>query len=92
MVLKIFKSKKTIKVDEYNVFNMGGGRYNSVSILEVFDILRKDFDVKVDYKICDNARTGDHIWYITSNDKLRQKFDWGPTISISEIIEDIVRN
>ena len=91
LVLKIYKSKKTIKVDEYNVFNMGGGRDNSVSILEVFDILRKDFDVKVDYTISDNARTGDHIWYITSNDKLRQKFDWVPTISISEIIEDIVR-
>ena len=91
LVLKIFKSKKKIKVDEYNVFNLGGGRNNAVSILEVFDILRRDFDVKVDYTINDNARTGDHIWYITSNDKLRQKFDWEPTISISEIIEDIVR-
>ena len=57
----------------------------------VFDILRKDFDVQVDYTINNNARTGDHIWYITSNDKLRQKFDWVPRISISEIIEDIVR-
>ena len=91
LVLKIFKSKQKIKVDEYNVFNMGGGRDNAVSILEVFDILRKDFDVQVDYTINDNARTGDHIWYITSNEKLRQKFDWVPKISISEIIEDIVR-
>ncbi len=62
-----------------------------ISILEIINILKEDFGVKLKYTLEDNPRTGDHIWYITSNKKLKQKFDWEPKIKINAIIEDIIK-
>ena len=91
LICQIYKNKKLIDISEYNVFNLGGGRKNSVSILEVINILKENFGVKLKYTLEDNPRTGDHIWYITSNKKLNQKFNWEPKITINAIIEDIIK-
>lgn len=82
------------------VYNAGGGRENSISILEAIDkvniILRKIDATKKEwdnYKISDHARSGDHIWYISDLTKFKKDYpDWpGITISLDETIKQMVK-
>ena len=73
------------------VYNIGGGRKNSASILEVIQILREQYNLKLDYKILDENRVGDHICYYTDLLKLKQHFPgWSITKDLDEIIEEMV--
>ena len=72
------------------VANLGGGRANSVSVLEVIGILSESFGLKLVYDISTDARTGDHKWYITNNSFLTESFDWIPSYTIHNIIDDII--
>ena len=51
------------------VYNIGGGRENSVSILEAIDLINDCAGLDwSNYTISEEARIGDHKWYITNND------------------------
>ena len=60
---------------------MGGGRSNSVSVLEAVNILKNSFDLRFNYSTSNNARRGDHKWYISDNSLLLKLLDWAPTTS-----------
>jgi len=77
------------------VYNLGGGRENSLSVLETIDLLAlRGHNLKYRYE--SRHRTGDHICYITDLKKVKAHFPkWRvdtllPAI-ISEIEEQIVR-
>ena len=55
------------------VYNLGGGRQNSLSILETMAILA-DMGFKMDYTYQEEHRIGDHICYISDLTKLRAHF------------------
>jgi nucleoside-diphosphate-sugar epimerase len=46
------------------VYNMGGGRENSLSMLEAIDRVGRMTGKKLDWRYVDEARKGDHICYI----------------------------
>lgn len=81
------------------VYNAGGGRENSTSILEAIDsansILKeinpkhKDWN---DYTILEDNRIGDHIWYISDLTKFKTDYpEWpGITISLHETIKQMI--
>jgi CDP-paratose 2-epimerase len=72
------------------VYNIGGGRPNSVSILEAIARLEALMGRKLDYEYVDEPRRGDHICYITDLGKLRGDFpDWDVRISLEDILEDL---
>lgn len=78
------------------VYNAGGGRENSTSILEAIDkvnSLRSADGLSMwdKYTISDQARIGDHIWYISDLTKFQEDYpDWpGITISLDETIKQI---
>ncbi len=54
-------------------YNLGGGRTNSISILETIAML-KDLGFRLDYEYRDQPRAGDHICYISDLSKLRAHF------------------
>jgi len=73
------------------VYNIGGGRENSVSILEAFDHIERIAGVKVRWEYRDEARKGDHICYISDLRKFRSHFPgWRLTRSLNDILEEIV--
>jgi CDP-paratose 2-epimerase len=73
------------------VYNIGGGRENSVSILEALDRLEKLIGRPVRWEYREEARKGDHICYISDLRKLRSHFPkWSLTRSLDKIFEDIV--
>ena len=73
------------------VYNLGGGRDNSVSVLEAFDWVESISDRKVNWVYVDENRIGDHICYISDLRKMKADFpDWTITRSLTNIFEEMV--
>jgi len=73
------------------VYNLGGGRNNSCSILEAFDIVEQLTGKKMHYEYVDKNREGDHICYISNLTKMRQHYpEWDISVSLDRIFEEIV--
>ena len=72
------------------VYNLGGGRENSISILETIDILdAMGYRLRHTYEPAN--RKGDHICYISDLSKLRAHYpNWKLEYGLTRIIEDIV--
>jgi len=72
------------------VYNLGGGRNNSVSILEAFDRIAALSGKKMQYEYVDKNREGDHICYISDLSKMRAHYpNWDISKSLDEIFEEI---
>ncbi len=72
------------------VYNLGGGRANSLSILETVDAL-EGMGLALRYSYKDANRTGDHICYISDLGKLRTHFPkWTMQYDLSRILGEIV--
>lgn len=76
------------------VYNVGGGRENSTSILEAINKTNGILGTKWDkYTISEENRVGDHMWYITNYDKFKKDYPkWGITISLDDTIKEIISN
>lgn len=71
------------------VYNLGGGRKNSLSILETIDIL-KSLGLELRYRYEDRPRIGDHICYITDLSKVRAHFpNWNLEYDLQAIVSEI---
>lgn len=72
------------------VYNLGGGRTNSISLLETIRMLA-DLGYPLRYSYRDQNRVGDHICYITDLSKLRCHFpDWRIEYDLPRIVGEIV--
>ena len=73
------------------VYNLGGGKANSISILEAFVIVETVTGKKQAYTYVDQNRTGDHICYYSDLRKMRTHYpSWDITVSLKETIRQIV--
>jgi CDP-paratose 2-epimerase len=68
------------------VYNIGGGRQNSISILEAFDLAEQTTGKKMIYEYVEENRIGDHICYISDLSKMISHY---PAWSITKGLEDI---
>ena len=74
-----------------DVYNLGIGRANSVSILEAIDRLERMTGCKLNWVYHDQNRKGDHICYISNLRKLRAHYpNWTVTRSLDSTLEEIV--
>jgi len=81
---------KAPKVAE--VYNIGGGRENSVSILEAFSIIESISGNKMIYEYFDKNREGDHICYISDLSKMKDHYPgWTITKDIPTIFTEIYK-
>lgn len=72
------------------VYNLGGGAGNSVSILEAFDHAEQVTGKKMNFKYDEQNREGDHICYISDLSKCREHYPgWDIEVSLEEIFEEI---
>ena len=72
------------------VYNLGGGRANSVSILETIDLL-DEMGRRLDYTYQPENRVGDHICYISDLSKVQQHFPrWRPQYDLPAMLREIV--
>jgi CDP-paratose 2-epimerase len=72
------------------VYNLGGGRANSLSILETVDALAA-MGLKLEYDYNPVNRTGDHVCYITDLTKVRSHYpSWSIQYSVTSTLQAIV--
>jgi len=72
------------------VYNLGGGRQNSLSILETIDMLA-DMGFQINYEYKEQHRIGDHICYVSDLTKLRAHFpDWQLEYDLVKICCELV--
>jgi CDP-paratose 2-epimerase len=73
------------------VYNLGGGRENSASVLECIESIQELTGKKVSYEYVDENRKGDHICYISDLRKLKAHYpSWGITRSLPDILREMV--
>jgi len=74
------------------VYNLGGGKQNSVSILETLDRVQLLLGLKLETTYSDQARIGDHICYYSDLSKMRSHFPgWDVTRSLEDIFDEFAR-
>ncbi|WP_417397687.1 NAD-dependent epimerase/dehydratase family protein [Gimesia chilikensis] len=73
------------------VYNIGGGKANSLSILEAFDRVSQLTGKKMVWEYSDQNRSGDHICYYSNLDRMKQDYPgWDITKSLDDIFEEVV--
>jgi len=73
------------------VYNMGGSRHANISVLEAIDMINELRGHKIDYTISDQARIGDHIWYVSDVRKFQAHYpDWAYTYDTKKILVEIL--
>jgi CDP-paratose 2-epimerase len=74
------------------VYNLGGGKSNSCSILEAFQITESYTGQKQKYSYLEENRIGDHICYYSDLRKMKAHYPaWDITQSLESTIEQIVK-
>jgi len=72
------------------VYNLGGGKENSISILEAFDLIASISGKQMSYHYDDTNRIGDHICYYSNLDKMKAHYpDWSITKDLRTTFEEI---
>ncbi len=75
------------------VYNLGGGRQNSCSILEAFALVERISGKAQRFAYVDENRVGDHICYISDLSKMKNHFpQWDITVPLDETIRQIVES
>jgi CDP-paratose 2-epimerase len=72
------------------VYNIGGGRDNSISILEAFDLAERHTGNKMQFEYVDENRIGDHICYISDLAKMKRHYPgWTITKNLDDVFSEI---
>ena len=71
------------------LYNMGGGKDNSISVLETIDLISKITGKKLNYQYSDTPRIGDHIVYYEDLSKFKSHY---PKLNIKYSLEDIIKD
>ena len=72
------------------VYNLGGGRANSVSVIEAIARLEELTGRSLETEYVDEARRGDHVCYITNLGRFRADFpEWELSVSLEEILQEL---
>ncbi len=72
------------------VYNLGGGKQNSCSLIEAFEIIENISGKKMIYEYSEVNRKGDHICYYSDLNKMKEHYpSWSITKSLDNIFNEI---
>jgi CDP-paratose 2-epimerase len=89
-VVSLYFSAKDNKKAYGQVFNIGGGYENSLSLLELFEYLERKLDISMDYSILP-WRESDQKVFIADINKAKKIIGWEPKVSKYEGIDAMLR-
>ena len=76
-----------------SVYNLGGGRANSVSVLEAIAAIEARSGRRLSWEYVDDNREGDHICYISDLGLLQSDHpEWSVTRSLDQILDELVES
>jgi CDP-paratose 2-epimerase len=74
------------------VYNLGGGRPNSVSVVEAIGRLEELTGRRLAHEYVDEPRLGDHVCYITDLARFRSDYpEWEIEVSLEEMLRELAR-
>lgn len=88
LVLAFEKVRAQVEKTAGQIYNVGGGSKNSVSLLEVISMIEEITGNRLHYSL-HKSRPGDQPFYVTDFGKLTTDTGWQPRISVSQNIEMI---
>jgi CDP-paratose 2-epimerase len=72
------------------VYNIGGGRPSNCSMLEAIALCEQVAGRELAWTLSDEARVGDHRWWISDLGEFRRDFpEWSPAYGVEEILREI---
>jgi CDP-paratose 2-epimerase len=75
------------------VYNIGGGRESNCSMLEAIALCQQIADRSMNYTYSDDARSGDHIWYISDLSKFKSRYpNWQIRYDVPQILHEIYQH
>jgi len=73
------------------VYNMGGSRHSNCSVLEAIEIAEKAAGEKLSYSVSEQAREGDHIWWVSDVRRFQSDYpDWSYEYDLKTTIGEMV--
>lgn len=85
-----FSAVKWINKVKGEAFNIGGGFNNSLSLLELFEILENLLQIKMNYQVI-APRESDQKIFIADNKKISDLINWQPKIDKIKGVEKLVQ-
>jgi CDP-paratose 2-epimerase len=74
-----------------SVYNMGGSRHSNCSMLEAIQLIENQIGRRIDFDVSDQARSGDHIWWISDVRKFQRDYpEWKYEYDLKRILEEMV--
>ncbi|MNL14762.1 CDP-paratose 2-epimerase [compost metagenome] len=86
MISLYFKAMGSLNDIQGNAFNIGGSIKNSLSLLELFDLLQEQADVKLNY-IKLPVRESDQKVFVADISKINKLIDWQPNVSAKKGVQ-----
>jgi CDP-paratose 2-epimerase len=72
------------------VYNLGGGRESNCSVLEAIEICERITGRPMDWELSDEARTGDHKWWISDMEEFRRDYPhWALSYCVDDLLQEI---
>jgi CDP-paratose 2-epimerase len=72
------------------VYNIGGGRHLNCSVLEAISLCEQIAGKKLNWSYSDQARSGDHVWWISDVRKFRSHYpEWDYKYTLEETLTEI---
>lgn len=84
-----FKASQRIENICGEVFNVGGGFENSLSLLELFKLLEKELNVILKYKKL-SSRISDQLVFIADNSKAEALINWAPKVDAQSGLKKMI--
>jgi len=73
------------------VYNMGGSRFANISMLEAIHMIEELSGNKLEYSLLNEARSGDHIWYISDVRKFQRHYpNWKYEYDMRKTIHEMI--
>lgn len=70
-------------------FNIGGGPTNTVSLIEILDLMKEKTGKEMDITF-EEWRTGDQQYYVSNTSKFKEATGWSPKYSVTEGVEGLM--
>ncbi len=71
------------------VFNIGGGLSNTLSLLELLQILKNKYNLKTKISF-DKEREGDQKIFVSNNNKIKRFINWQPQTSYQKGLDELL--
>lgn len=88
LMLAFEKARTQVEQTAGQIYNIGGGLHNSVSLIEAIEQIEAVTGKRVNYTL-QRPRVGDQLYYVTDFTKLTKHTGWRPTRDVRQTIEAI---